>query len=209
MSQTERHKRLRLLLKKLNRQRKWQASRVDILCNDLISAHRVFLHRLQGIGFSAEFYRSLLGSTDLHDLLTRAGRSIRQELPGVSVRFFLRQTDGYGFRAVEHDLMPVLEGPGPEELLPAEVLDSICKSNRPCTTEDMRSMGLEDGLDELDEFSMATLPLQDLGRSLGFLLLYRRLPETLDPRELGRIELITCGLSEAIRAARVPLPSAE
>jgi hypothetical protein len=33
----QRHRRLRLLIKKLNKERKKQAKKIDILCNDLIA----------------------------------------------------------------------------------------------------------------------------------------------------------------------------
>jgi hypothetical protein len=77
MSQTERQKRLRLLVKKLNRERKRQASRVDILCNDLIGAQREFMRRLNQIGFAARFYKGLLGAADLRTVVIQAGRLLR------------------------------------------------------------------------------------------------------------------------------------
>lgn len=206
MSQTERHKRLRLLLKNLNRQRKRQASKIDILCNDLICAQRAFISRLQGISFAAQFYRSLLGSTDLNGLLSGAARAIRQELPGAGVSFFLRQAEGCERHAIETERVLPREGPGPEDCFNPELMDSICKSNRPCTLDDMAGMDLEANLKGLTGFSLATLPLNDLGRSLGFILLYRRLPQVLTADELHKVSSVTCGLSQAIRAARVTLP---
>ena len=207
MSRTERHKRLRLLLKQLNRQRKRQAMKIDILCNDLISAQRAFLQRLHGVSFAAEFYKSLLGSTDLDDLLTRASRAIRQELPGTSVTFFLRQPEGCDLRAFEDEEISLREDPRPEDYFHSELAESICKSNRPCTLDDLFGMGLEGDLQVLRGFSMATLPLNDLGRPLGFAFLCRRSPQTLTKQELQRIAPVMCGLSQAIRSERTPLPS--
>ncbi len=207
MSRTERHKRLRLLLKQLNRQRKRQAMKIDILCNDLISAQRSFLLRLHGISFAAEFYKSLLGSTDLDDLLARASRVIKRELPGTSVTFFLRQPEGGDLRAFEDDETSLREAPRLEDYFNSELADSICKSNRPCTLDDMFGMGLEGDLQVLRRFSVATLPLNDLGRPLGFALLYRRSPQTLTKQELQRVAPVMCGLSQAIRSERTPLPS--
>ena len=207
MSRTERHKRLRLLLKQLNRQRKRQAMKIDILCNDLISAQRAFLLRLHGISFAAEFYKSLLGSADLADLLARASRAIRQELPGTSVTFFLRQPEGCDLRAFENDETSLPEDQRPEDYFNSELAGSICKSNRPCTLDDMFGMGLEGDLQVLRRFSMSTLPLNDLGRPLGFVLLYRRAPQTLTKQELQRVGPLMCGLSQAIRSERAPLHS--
>jgi len=207
MSQTDRHRRLRLLLKNLNRQRKRQATQIDILCNDLISAQRGFINRLQGISFTAQFYKLLLGSTDLNGLLSGAARAIEQELPGAGVSFFLRHAEGCEQHVIEAERVLPPEDSRPQDYFSPELMDNICKSNRPCTLDDMVGMDLEGSLGGLAGFSIATLPLHDLGRSLGFVLLYRRSPQVLSAEELHRISSVTCGLSQAIRSARVPLPS--
>lgn len=205
MSQTDRHRRLRLLLKNLNRQRKRQASKIDILCNDLISAQRAFISRLHAISFAAQFHKSLLGSTDLDDLLSRAARAIRQELPGANVSFFLRHSDSCERYVPRDDRVRPPGERDPEDSLTPELTENICKSNRPCTLDDMVGMGLEGNLEGLGRLSIATLPLKDFGRSLGFVLLYRRSPQVLDGEELDRVNSAMCGLSQAIRSARVPL----
>jgi len=207
MSQTDRQKRLRLLVRQLNRRRKQQASQIDILCHDLIAAQRTFIDRLQGIGFAAHFYKSLLGSTDLNDLLEQAGRVLREELPGAGVSFFLRQSDGCELHTTGADNAVFAEDPRPGDCLPPDVVDNICKANKPCTLDDMLDLGLDGRRKELAPFAPATLPLSDLGRSLGFMFLYRRAPQVLTAGELQRVSLILCGLSQAIRAARTPLPA--
>lgn len=209
MSQTERHRRLRLLLNRLNKQRKQQARKIDILCNDLISAQRAFIQRLYTVSFAAEFYRSLLGCSDLNHLLAQADRQIRQELPGVGVAFYLRQSDGCELHSFLGDEMCACERQGPQEHLTPERIDGICKSNRVCTLADIMSLDPGDDLDGLAGFSIVTLPLSDLGRSLGFALLWRPSPATVGAEEVDRIESVMCGLSQAIRAARVALASEE
>jgi len=205
MSQTDRQKRLRLLVRKLNRQRKQQASQIDILCNNLIAAQRAFLIRLHGISFVAQFHKSLLGAADLNDLLRRAGRLLQQELPGAGVSFFLRRGEGCELHVVRSEEARLPEERGPEDCFNSELVDSICKSNRSCSLDDMFGMGLDSSLRGLNRFSLATLPLNDLGRSLGFVLLYRRSPQTLTAAELHTLTPVMCGLSQAIHAARVAL----
>jgi hypothetical protein len=205
MSQTDRQERLRLLVRQLNRRRKQQASQIDILCHDLIAAQRTFLDRLQGVSFAAQFYKALLGSTDLNDLLERAGRSLREELPEAGVSFFLRQPDGCELHTAQAEEAGPSQDARPEDCLPPDLVDSICKANRPCTREDMLGMCPAGSLKRLDRLALATLPLSDLGRPLGFLLLYRLAPQVLTAAELQRVSLVLCGLSQAIRSARTPL----
>ncbi len=206
MSQTERYIRLRLLLKRLNQQRKRQASQIDILCHDLIGAQRSFVNRLQDIGFAAEFYRSLLGCTDIDGVLARAGRIIKQELPGTGVTFFLRQPDGCTVHACAGD--EALYGEqGPHECLDPDLVESICKRNRACTLDDILDLGADGDLTPLRRFSLVTLPLSDLGRSVGFVLIHCPRPQVLNLADVRQIGPAMRGLAQAVRGVRVPLPS--
>ncbi len=207
MSQTERHRRLRLLLNSLNKQRKQQASKIDILCSDLISAQRAFIQRLYAVSFAAQFYKSLLGSPDLNHLLARADRQIRQELPQAGVAFYLRQAEGCEFYSFVGDEMVACTQQGPQDHLTPELVDGICKSNKTCTLAELSSMDLGEDLAGLARFSIATLPLSDLGRPLGFTLLWRPSPLTVTAEEIRRLEPVMCGLSQAIRAAHIALAS--
>lgn len=207
MSQTERQKRLRLLVKKLNKERKRQASQVDILCNDLIGAQREFMRRLNHIGFAARFYKGLLGTADLKSLLVQTGRLIREELPGARVVFFLRQAEGCGEHLCDVEPIEGIEDVKLEEYLTPGLAAAICKSNRLCTMDDLFGMGLEGNRQELNRLSAATVPLNDLGRSLGFVLLCRAAEHPLHGDELERMTLIACGLSQAVRGCGLPLQS--
>ena len=233
MSQTERYKRLRLLVKRVNQQRKQQASKIDILCHDLIGAQRSFLHRLQDVGFAAEFYRSLLGCTDVNGVLARAGRIIKQELPGTGVTFFLRQPDGCEVHTCPGDESlygeqqggdpgpqprnsaagsptkrdPSRLGTRPHECFDPDLVENICKRNRACTLEDILDLGANGHPAMLRRFSLVTLPLSDLGRSLGFVLIYCPRPQTLNTADVRRIVPVMRGLAQAVRAVRMPLSS--
>jgi hypothetical protein len=209
MSQVERHKRLRALVKKLNRERKRQSNQIDILCNDLITAQREFMRRLNSVGFAAHFYKDLLGASDLRTLLGRAGGLIREELPGANVTFYLRHTEGCERHAVEGDKVLSLEALRLQDGFTEEVVDSVCKTNRPCSADDLLGLGLEASPADLAAVSLATVPLNDMGRPLGFILLYRTAPYLLDRDDIEKIGLIACGLARAIRGCSVPLPTAE
>ena len=205
MSQSQRQRRLRLLVRRLNRQRKQQARQVDILCADLVAANRGFVRRLDGVSFAAGFYKSLLGAGNLRSLLKRAGQLIAKELPGASVSFFLRQSEGCEFQAFDDRQASQIAEPRLEDGFGPELIDSICKWNKPCTVDDLLGMGLEGSPRGLEQISIATLPLNDLGRALGFILIYRPMPNRLRHEELRKIGLVTCGLSHAIRGCRTPV----
>jgi len=111
----QRHRRLRLLIRKLNKERKKQAQKIDILCNDFISAQRDFIKRLNTINFTANFYEAIVGITDLSSLLYVAGKLIEDEIPDSNVAFFLlhpvRNSIGAEYPAKGKISVPAKRGP--------------------------------------------------------------------------------------------------
>lgn len=220
----QRNKRLRLLIKKLNKERKRQGQKIDILCNDLIAAQRNVIQRLGIISFTANFYESILGSADLEDLLYTTARIIKTETADANVTFFLRHEDdpltetGPGFELhMFESSQPFLFEPMPsfdtdrdrlENCFSPELMDCICKSNKVCTLDDMFAMGLQGNLTGLNRVSAVTLPLGLPGSLLGFMLLYRSSEYKLTTTEIEKIRAVTGGLSRAITACQT-LPRAK
>lgn len=203
MNLEQRHKRLRRLIKNLNRERKLRAKKVDILCNDLIAAHRDFIKRLDSIGFTAHFYESILGTAELNGLFYNASGLIKEEVPDVNLAFFLRQADSFELHMFESERPIGLEKQHLENCFTPELVESICQSNKICTLEDMFSMGLEGNLTELNKISAVTIPLGIAGVSLGFILIYRPSENKLTTDELKNVLAITGGLSRAIQSCKV------
>jgi len=194
----QRHKRLRLLIKKLNKDRKKQNQKIDILCNDLIAAQRNFIKRLNTISFVATFYESILGTNDLNNLLDTTVKLIRAQNNDANITFFLRQEESFDLHTFEGGRPIGLEKQYLENCFSPEVMDNICKSNTVCTLDDMFAMGLQGNLNGLNKISAVTIPLGLFGSSLGFILIYRSSENKLTSDEIGRISVIISGLSRAI-----------
>lgn len=197
-----RNNRLRGLIKKLNKERKKQNQKIDILCNDLIGAQRGFLQRLSSISFSTYFYESILGSTELENLFEKATEKIQEEIPETSLIFCLRSCENYklyrfDYNEVTHSQPKILENSFNPELI-----ENICLSNKVCTIEDMFSLGLQGNLRELDKISAFTIPLSISGLSCGFIFIWRS-SAGLTQREISKMSSITAGLSKAIQSCRL------
>jgi len=192
MDYKQRHKRVRLLISKLNKERKKQAKKIDMLCNDLIAAQRDFIRRLSTISFAADFYKSIIGETHLGRLLSAAGKLIKEELAGSNVTFFLR--NGFPKSGDEQGML--------ENYFTAELIDNICKSNKLCTLDDMFAMGLQGNLMQLNKISAFTIPLSQFGPPLGFILIYRSSENKLTADELNKISAVTWGLCRAIQSCK-------
>ena len=204
-----RQEKLRLLVSKLNKERKKQAKKIDILCNDLIAAQRNFIEKLKTISFTANFYEAIVGTTDLSSLFYTAGKLIKEEIPDANIAFFLRQEDNFELHLFESDHPITLEKQRPENYFTPEWVDNICKLNKICTLDDMFAMGLQGNLVGLNKISAVTIPLGQFGPSLGFILIYRSSQNKLTPDELNNISAVTRGLSRAIQSCRVLLHSAD
>ena len=202
MDDKQRHRRLRLLIKKLNKERKTQAKKIDILCNDIIAAQREFIKRLDTIGFTAGFYEAIVGASDLSSLLLTTDKLIKDEIPDANVAFLLRQADSFELHMSEVDKPITLEKQQLENCFTPELVDNICKSNKLCTLDDMFAMGLQGNLVSLNKISAVTVPLNQLGLSLGFILIYRSSQNKLTADELSNISAVTSGLSRAIASCQ-------
>lgn len=208
MDHKQRYERLRRLFSKLNKERKKQAKKIDILCKDLIAAQRDFIKRLGTIGFTANFYESIVGMTDLSALLYTAAKLIRKQIADLSVAFFLRKQDNFELHLFGSERPIVLEKQGLENCFTTELVDNICKSNKLCTLDSLLKMGLQGNPAMLNKISAATVPLDQFGTSLGFILVYRSSENELTAEELDNISAVACGLSRAIQSCQVLLHSA-
>jgi hypothetical protein len=203
MDHKHRYKRLRLLVKKVNKKRKEQAKKIDILCNNLIAAQRDFLNKLNTICFAANFYESIIGTTNLNSLLYTASKLIKDEIPDSNIAFFLRQEESFELHPFEGDQSIWSQKHHLENFYTPELVENICKSNKICTIDDMLAMGLQLNINMLNKISAATIPLRRIGLSIGFILIYRSSQNKLSPDELDNISSIVTGLSRMIESHRV------
>jgi len=204
-----RNRRLRLLIKKLNKDRKKQNQKIDILCNDLIAAQRSFIKKLGIINFAANFYESIIGTTDLNKLLYTAVEFFRAEDADLNVTFFLRQEENFELYMFESGRPIPIEKQYIESCFTPELMDNISKSNKVCSLDDMFAMGLQGNPNELNKISAVTIPLGLLGSSLGFILIYRSSEAKLTADDIGRISVVLSGLSRAITSCQTLSRAAE
>lgn len=197
---TKRYQKIRLLVGKVNKERKRQAKKIDILCNNLVEAQRDFIKRLSTIAFAANFYESIVGTTDLNSLLYTSGKIIRNELPDANIAFFLRGQDNFELHLFENNKPIALEKQHIENCFTQEVVDNICKANKICTLDDMFAMGLQGNLSKLNKISALAIPLSRLGSSLGFILVYHSSKNKLNAEALNNITAVTFGLARALQS---------
>jgi len=196
----QRNKKARLLIRRLNKLRHEQASKIDILCNDIVSAHTDFVRQLGNLTFGMNFYESLLGPNDLPGLLNTAAELIRVCVANANVAVFLADRNGFQLHLADADEPVDIDAAGLESYFNSEVADNICRSNKVCSLDDMFEMGLIGNPGELAKISAAAVPLGRSGGALGFILVYRSSENKLTADELEKIVGITPGLCRAIKS---------
>ncbi len=230
MNDERRNKRLRLLISRLNKERKKQAKQIDILCNDFVAAQKDFIKSLNTIGFAADFYEAIAGLNELNELLCAAGNLIQDQIPDANVAFFLLAPSDVGGLAADsadgpqHDNpdcrqtsfeLHIFESDQPidledrriENCFTSELVGNIAKSNRVCTIEDMLAMGLAGHPACLEKISAAAVPLSTPASSMGFVLIYRSSRNKLTANELKAVTQITPGLGRSIASCRALISS--
>lgn len=175
---------------------------MDLICNDLIAAHRSFIKSLNDFSFAANFYESIIGRTELKDLFNVAGRLIKDQIGDANVIFFLRQQDSFEmYTACGIQKYPP-ENQALESFFTAELVDNICKSNKLCTINDLLEMGLQANPGILNKISAVTIPLIISGTSLGFILIYRSSQQKLGIEDVNNIRAVASGLAQAVNCNR-------
>jgi len=203
MKNNNRHKRVRLLVRKVNRARKKQAKQIDILCHDFVDAQRDYNRRLSVIGLTAGFYQSILGIHDLQMLLNVASEHMVETTDAAQVVFMIRRENGCKSYVCSESTFPVEPELRLEQLFSTEVMDSICNSCKTCTMDDMLAMGLQIRPTALSQVSAITVPLTDGVCSRGFMLLYQETDHPLSKIQIEQITSISGGLSKAITACEM------
>ncbi len=207
VNENNRNRKLRLLVARLNKERKKQAKQTDILCNDLIAAYRQFIKDLAAISFAAGFYEAIAGATNLKELLYTAGGCIRRQVADANVAFFLQRPTNFELHIFEGDEQIGQEDMRLENCFTTELVCSIAKANKTCSIEDMLGMGLEANPACLEKFSVYAIPLAHKGVSPGFILIYRSSRNPLTVDELRCVCGITTGLCRSIASCRLPAPA--
>lgn len=196
--ESDRKERALNLVRRLNQIRHRQGKKIDILCNDIVGAHRDFLQQLQILTFGVNFYESLLGHTDLSSLLDAAGALVKKHVAGSDVTVFLLDSEGFKLHIADDNNPISVDSDKIEGYFTDSVVRDICHSDRICTLDDMCNLGLQGNPNVLKSLSAAAVPLGKFGAPVGFVLICRSSQNPLTVDELDQIAAIVPGLARAI-----------
>lgn len=186
------------VIRSLHTRQKKQGSQINILCQDMVSAHRDFSAKLAALSFAASYYESLLGCTNLEELLDTAVQNIRKTIKEADAAVFLLSESGFDVHMANAGISDPVEKRQFRSWFTRELVNSVSRMNRVCSLNQLLRMGLQGTPAVLRTISLAAIPLGQLGQAVGFVLVYRPAHLPLQTEELSRLAAISSGLHEAI-----------
>jgi hypothetical protein len=193
-----RRNRIRKVVSELNKARRIQSRKIDILCNDFVASQKNFLKQLQTMNLQIDLYESLIGEDNVEHVLEAGVEAIEGIVSRVNTAIWLGSGfethvfDEEGFTSEQTDLI--------ESCFNGELAEKIYKSRRCIELEELFEMGLPES-EAIAKLSAAVIPLQDICQQ-GFILLYREAARPIKPQEISDIAMLIPGLSKAIKACQ-------
>ena len=193
-------KELERLQNELDRLKDEQGRKIDILCNDMVSAHREFASRISSLAYAVDFYETLLDERDLSGLLKTAAGLIKANTAGLDVAIFLLGSGSFEVHMVDENSPIEIDASRFESCFDLETVSKIARSNRICFLNDMLKMGLEADLALIDNISAAAVGFGRNNFCKGFVLVHRSGKNGLSAEDAEKIVAVMPGLSRAIAA---------
>ena len=192
------NKRALKTLRTLRTRHEKQAQQIDILCNDIISAHQEFSLKLNRLNFAVSFYEELLSANDRDELLDIAVQCIRTHINETSAAIFLLDDNGFDVHLADAGLSDYAESHSFQDWFTPRLVDHISRTNRVCSLEQLLRMGLQGPPAILKTLSAAAVPLGRFGQGLGFIFVYRHAGQPLTAEELSCLAGISSGLRDGL-----------
>lgn len=194
-----RNERALRVIRNLRFRQKRYSQKIDILCRDIVGAHSDFVEKLSIMTFSLQFQESLLGLKDVCGLLDTAVEFFHNQLHGTCAAVFMIETNGFDI----HFASPA-EGLGIEKAqfeswFSPQLVNEISRSRQVCDLNKLLAMGLQASPNALKHISLAAIPLGQISKTIGFVLLYRPVQIPYTAQELCRVTAVMPALRIAIQ----------
>ena len=195
---TRNHKRALNVIRAMRTRHEKQAQQIDILCNDIVSAHQEFSLKLTRLNFAVSFYEALLSANDRDDILDIAAQCIRSNIDEASAAIFLLEDNGFNVHLADAGLSDYAKSHSFQDWFTPRLVDHISQTNRVCSLEKLLRMGLQGPPAILKTLSAAAVPLGRFGQGLGFIFVYRHAGRPLTAEELSHVAGISSGLRDGL-----------
>ena len=202
---TRRNQRVRRLVRKLNRARKIQAKKIDLLCDDMIKAHRNSLRQLRNFGLVLEYYEKILGLNNIDALLDTTAQFIHSYLDGSNVAIYIHGTvrthivDPKSPENFDHEQF--------EQCFAGDIVDGIFSLNNCRNLDQLLEAGLQVNPALAKKVSATAIPFNPSCPHKGLILLYRCAQTPLGSEQIKNVCALVPTLCRLIGSIKEALPT--
>jgi len=195
-----RHARLKKLVHNINRQRKVQARKIDILCNDMVQGHRSLLENLRHLAFASHVHESLIACCDADKVLKAVAETFGSN-------FCSRNTTLLLLEAGQVAVHTISGGPLAKEAseLPtffnAENIRGICRQNRSCLLPELLEIPVQIPPKLASQIAAAAIPLNFEHHPVGVLLFAGTNLHPIDEKLLRAASAAAPAIAKALAAS--------
>lgn len=197
-----RRQRVLSVIKKLNKVRKVQGKKIDILCNDMLTAQKQIVGQMLSFDFMLDFYESIIGQHNINKLLSAASQKIIENIPESNIAIYLNKDNAFRATHLNENFKNNLTLQQLTDIFEISTARSIGRSNMICGIEEMLSMGLNSSLKSFNNYSIFAVPLSGYSRSEGFILIWRERANPINSNEIDRLASVSVPLVKAIRSCQ-------
>ncbi len=205
--QPARRNRIKKLINELNRQRKTQDKKIDLLCNDLISTQKKIVQQLQEFNFTIDFCHAIAGQIELPKLLSQAQSMFNSYYPDCGLGVYLLKSNAFEFHLTTEDQNRDFDISRIESCFDDALVTKICQSNAVCSTDDMFAMSFNSDLSILNKLNLCTIPLSGFAPAVGFILIWQKADQEITASHVHNLRSIAPVFARAIRGC-MSLPQA-
>jgi len=195
-----REKRVRRLVSRLNRARKSQAKKIDILCNDLVGTQRSFLKQLTAMRTLLDFQQTLAGQVNLENLLESAASMMQDWIDDVNVAVYTHGS--FRTHLVDCQILPNFDYEAFEQCFTSETIEAICSSRKCLDLDSLLMAGLQASPKLIKPICAVAVPLIN-AESRAFILLYRPAQKPIVADHLKLISSVIPFLSKSMNACQM------
>jgi hypothetical protein len=175
-----------------------QAQQIDILCRDMVSAHRQFSVKLARMIDVTEFYKDLMGCSSLQETVDASIRLIEQRIVSAAGAVCLLDEGGFDIRV--NGGLGDIDVSELQTWFTKELVHNISLTPRVCSLNQLLRMGLQAPPSILKTISAAAVPLNRSGRAVGFMFIVCPASNPLTAEDLSFAAAVSAGFCNAIGA---------
>ena len=197
----ERHARLRSLVHDINRQRKIQARKIDILCNDMVRAHRGLLEGLRNLSFTAGVHESLIACYDADEVFKAVSEAFSRRFGTCAAALLLVDGSDITTHCLPGNLLDTEVSELPS-FFTAENVRSICSGNRVHLLPELLQLPVQVPPQSVANSWAVAVPLSFERRDVGVLLFFGSDATKASERLIQSATITAPAIAKALAASR-------